>query len=59
MMAGVPPALDSWWGLAILAFLTPVLIWRIRDEEQLLRQDLPGYTAYMQKVRYRLVPYLW
>jgi protein-S-isoprenylcysteine O-methyltransferase Ste14 len=59
MVIGVPLALGSWWGLAVLALTTPVLIWRILDEEQLLKQDLPGYTEYAQKVRYRLVPYLW
>lgn len=59
MILGVPLALDSWWGLAILALATPVLIWRILDEEKLLEKDLPGYTAYEQKMRYRLVPYLW
>jgi len=25
----------------------------------LLKQDLPGYTEYMQKVRFRRLPYLW
>jgi protein-S-isoprenylcysteine O-methyltransferase Ste14 len=37
----------------------PGLIWRILDEEKLLKKDLPGYRAYAQKVRHRLVPYLW
>lgn len=59
MMIGVPLALGSWWGLAVLALITPVLIWRILDEEALLKKDLPGYIEYTQKVRYRLVPYLW
>ena len=59
MMTGVPLALGSWWGLTILALMLPVLSWRILDEEQLLRKELPGYTEYAQKVRYRLVPYLW
>jgi protein-S-isoprenylcysteine O-methyltransferase Ste14 len=59
MIIGVPLALGSWLGLAILALTIPVLIWRIRDEEQLLKRDLPGYIEYTQKVRYRLVPYLW
>jgi protein-S-isoprenylcysteine O-methyltransferase Ste14 len=44
---------------AVVALITPVLIWRILDEEQLLKKDLPGYREYVQKVRYRLVPYLW
>lgn len=29
---------------------------RIRDEEELLTTELPGYTAYAQQVRHRLVP---
>jgi protein-S-isoprenylcysteine O-methyltransferase Ste14 len=59
MVVGVPLALGSWWGLAVLALTLPVLIWRILDEEQLLKKDLPGYGEYAQKVRYRLVSYLW
>ena len=59
MVLGVPLALGSWWGLAIFALTLPALIWKILDEEKLLRKDLPGYTEYMQKVRYRLVPHLW
>lgn len=59
MMTGVPLALGSWWGLAVLAITIPVLIWRILDEEKLLKKDLPGYIEYVQKVRYRLVPYIW
>lgn len=56
---GVPLALGSWWGLAVLALIVPVLIWRILDEEKLLKEELPGYTEYAQKVRYRLVPHVW
>ncbi len=59
MMIGVPLALGSWWGLTVLVLILPVLIWRILDEEKLLKKDLPGYREYAQKVRYRLVPYLW
>jgi protein-S-isoprenylcysteine O-methyltransferase Ste14 len=59
MVIGVPLALDSWWGLAILALAVPVLAWRILDEEKLLEKDLLGYMDYEQKVHYRLVPYLW
>jgi protein-S-isoprenylcysteine O-methyltransferase Ste14 len=59
MIFGVPLALDSWWGLAILALAVPALAWRILDEEKLLEKDLQGYMEYEQKVRYRLVPYLW
>lgn len=59
MVLGIPLALGSWWGLAIIAITLPALIWRILDEEKLLRNELPGYADYTQKVHYRLVPYLW
>ena len=59
MVLGAPLALGSWWGLAILAIAVPVLIWRILDEELLLKKELPGYTDYTHKVTHRLVPYLW
>jgi protein-S-isoprenylcysteine O-methyltransferase Ste14 len=59
MMTGVSLALDSWIGLAFLAIALPALIWRILDEEKLLKKDLSGYIEYTQKVRHRLVPYIW
>jgi protein-S-isoprenylcysteine O-methyltransferase Ste14 len=59
MCVGVPLALGSWLGLALLAFIIPVLIWRILDEERLLDRDLPGYREYAEHVPYRLVPHLW
>jgi protein-S-isoprenylcysteine O-methyltransferase Ste14 len=59
MMIGVPLALGAWWGLAVVLVVVPALVLRILDEEKSLRTDLPGYSDYAQKVRYRLVPYLW
>ena len=59
MMLGIPLALGSYWGLV---FVLPGLIGlavRIGDEEQLLKQELDGYSEYAQKVHYRLVPYVW
>jgi protein-S-isoprenylcysteine O-methyltransferase Ste14 len=59
MLIGIPLALGSWWGLAGLALITPLLIWRLLDEENLLKTALPGYIDYVHGVRYRLVPYVW
>jgi protein-S-isoprenylcysteine O-methyltransferase Ste14 len=59
MMAGIPLALGSPWGLLALAAMTPALVWRITDEEQFLDRHLAGYAEYKQKVRYRLIPHLW
>jgi protein-S-isoprenylcysteine O-methyltransferase Ste14 len=46
---------------AALAVLVPiaVLAMRIVFEERFLRRELPGYEAYVRKVRYRLVPFVW
>ena len=59
MMLGIPLALGSYWGLV---FVLPGLIGlavRIGDEEQLLSQELDGYSEYAQQVHYRLVPCVW
>ncbi len=47
--------------LSFLVFLLyPILIaFRIKDEEKLLEAELPGYTAYQKKVKYRLIPFVW
>jgi protein-S-isoprenylcysteine O-methyltransferase Ste14 len=59
ILIGTPLALGSWWGLSALIVIVPALIWRLLDEESFLRKNLPGYTEYTGRVRYRLVPYVW
>jgi protein-S-isoprenylcysteine O-methyltransferase Ste14 len=59
LLVGTPLALGSWWGLLVLIPMTLVLVLRLLDEEQFLARNLPGYTDYSQRVRYRLVPYIW
>ena len=59
MMIGIPLALGSYWGLVFVIPGLIVLTLRIRDEEKLLQEELDGYREYTQKVRYRLLPYMW
>jgi protein-S-isoprenylcysteine O-methyltransferase Ste14 len=59
VLIGTPLALGSWSGLGALSFFMPALIWRLLDEERFLHKNLPGYTEYTRKVRYRLVPCIW
>lgn len=59
MFAGIPLALDSCWGLAVLVPVLIVFAVRIADEEKLLNQELAGYREYAGKVHHRLVPYVW
>ena len=59
LITAMPLALGSWLSVLLVAPFFPVLVWRILDEENLLRKNLPGYDAYMQRVRYRLIPRVW
>ena len=59
MLVGLPLALGSYWALALVVPGVAVLAARIHDEEKLLRQELDGYREYTQKVRSRLIPYVW
>jgi protein-S-isoprenylcysteine O-methyltransferase Ste14 len=59
MLAGIPIALGSWWGLLIIVAIIPALIWRLLDEEKFLARNLPGYAEYQHGVRYRLIPLVW
>jgi protein-S-isoprenylcysteine O-methyltransferase Ste14 len=59
LITAMPLALGSWLGVFLMAPFFPVLVWRIFDEENLLRKNLPGYAAYTQRVRYRLIPGVW
>jgi protein-S-isoprenylcysteine O-methyltransferase Ste14 len=54
-----PLALGSWWALIPGLMIIPTFIFRILNEESLLEHDLPGYTEYKQKVRWRLLPGIW
>lgn len=55
----IPLILGSWWSL--LCFIVyPILIAvRIKNEEDVLSEQLEGYTEYKQKVKYRLLPFVW
>lgn len=59
LLIGVPLALGSYWGLTFLPPSIAVLAVRIRDEETMLTEKLPGYRAYTARVRYRLLPGVW
>ena len=54
-----PLALGSWVALPFPLPLFLVVAIRSVEEEKFLRANLEGYAAYCQKVRYRLVPYIW
>ena len=54
-----PLALGSYWALIPAAFIIPMLVVRIRNEEQVLERDLAGYREYKLETKYRVVPGVW
>ena len=49
---------------SLISFLTmlvyiPLIVKRIRNEEEVLEKELKGYREYKEKIRYRLIPYIW
>ena len=59
LFLSMPLVLGSVIGFVFLLFYPFLIVRRIRGEEQLLETELEGYTAYKQKVRYRLLPFIW
>ena len=59
LVVGTPLALGSWWTLLLIPLFLPILYFRIANEEKVLLRDLQGYEEYRNKVRYRLIPYVW
>ena len=55
----MPMILGSPIATALMLFYIPLIVKRIKHEEELLEQELQGYAEYKLKVRYRLIPYVW
>ena len=55
----MPLILGSWFALTVFAFYPAIIIVRLKDEEDLLTRELPGYDEYKQKVKWRIIPFVW
>lgn len=55
----VPLVLGSWYGLIAFGCYPAIIVVRLKDEEELLAKELPGYAQYQKKVKYRLIPFIW
>lgn len=59
MFLAMPLVLGSYWAILPMLFYIPIIVIRIKDEEQLLRGELIGYTEYCDSVHWRLLPPIW
>lgn len=56
---GIPLLLNSLWALIPASVVVALTIARTALEDRTLQNELPGYTEYAQRTRYRLVPGVW
>lgn len=59
LFPAMPLVLGSYIALIPMLFFPIGLVLRIKNEEAMLCAELKGYTAYMQKTKYRLIPFIW
>ena len=59
LFLAMPLVLGSVISFVIMLCYIPIIVKRIRNEEQVLQEGLPGYGKYMEKVKYRLFPFIW
>lgn len=59
MFLAMPLVLGSWLAFAVMLAYPAAIVKRIKNEEALLREGLPGYREYTERVRFRLIPFVW
>lgn len=59
MFLAMPLVMGSWWAFLAMIPYVLAIVTRIKDEETLLTKELEGYQEYKEKVRWKLMPYIW
>ncbi|MBO5994677.1 MAG: isoprenylcysteine carboxylmethyltransferase family protein [Firmicutes bacterium] len=59
LFLSMPLVLNSIISFIIMLVYIPIIVKRIKNEEEVLEQELKGYKEYKQKVKYRLIPFIW
>lgn len=55
----MPLALGSYVASPVFALTIPIFVFRLLNEERFLQRELPGYSGYCLRTRFRLVPHVW
>ena len=59
LFLSMPIVLDSIFSFIVMLVYPIIIIFRIRNEEKVLENELAGYKEYKEKVKYKLIPFLW
>ena len=59
LFLSMPLVLGSPASFLVMLGHLPIIAKRVRNEEQVLKEGLEGYSEYMERVRYRIIPFIW
>ena len=59
LFLSMPLVLGSVWSFLIFLAYPFIIAARLKDEENFLEEELKGYREYKEKVKYRLIPFIW
>ena len=59
LFLSMPIVLGSIWSFLIFMAYPFIIAARLKDEEKFLEEELDGYREYKEKVKYRLIPFIW
>lgn len=59
LFLSMPLVLNSLPSFIVMLSYIPIIVKRIRNEEEVLEKELLGYKEYKRKVRYRLIPFMY
>ena len=59
LFLSMPLVLGSLISFIIMLIYIPVIQRRMKNEEEVLKRELKGYDEYMEKVKYRVIPFIW
>lgn len=59
LFLSIPLVLGSWITFAVFLVYPVLMVLRIKNEEKVLAEGLPGYREYQTKVKYRMIPFIW
>ena len=59
LFLSMPLILNSLPSLVIMLAYIPIIVKRIKNEETVLEEELKGYAEYKDKVKYRILPFIW
>ena len=59
MFLSIPLILSSIISFVIMLVYIPIIAIRIKNEERILEDGLRGYKEYKQRVKYKIIPFVW